>query len=171
MRSAGQSVSDVSVDVNTGSHSGRQVKTVGLRPGIVENIMHNLRERAIIDYESLVDPVRDVQKEIARSTEAYVIYYGERPGALWGVMQESILDDTAEVWSVTTPIVNLYPVAFGRETRRLLKVLLERYRVLCGIVDAQYDCSIRWLQWLGFDVLPPFKQNKLLLRRFEMRRV
>src|SRR5206468_4757492 len=139
--------------------------------GVVREVMNNLRKHAIIDYEVLKDPVSEVEREVKVSTETYVIYYDEEPGALWGVKQVTFMDDVAAIWSVTTPVVDQHRVAFGRETKRLLKVLLARYRVLCGVVDVNYDCSIRWLRWLGFEVTAPKDfGGGLILCRFEMRR-
>lgn len=87
---------------------------------------------------------------IACSTEAFAVYKRKRLMAIWG-FRTSFLGPTT-IWLLTTALVDMYPVSFYREGRRLLKILLERFGTIECYVWKPHKRSIAWLKHLGFSM-------------------
>lgn len=170
MLAAGRSDADDGSVLSPRAFGGR-LKVVKALPLHVDIIMEDLRARAFaVDLQEVVDPTGSFKQAMANSAESWIVYFDGKPAVLWGVFLESLLSDEAIIWTVTTNVVEHYPLLFLRGSQQVVKYLLRHYEILTGKVDATYDRSIRWLRWLGFEVLPPVKENKLLIRRFELRR-
>ncbi len=136
--------------------------------------MADLRARAFaVDLQEIVDPVGHAKELLHFSTEAWIVYFENKPAVLWGVFSDSLLSDDAFVWTVTTKVVDDYPFLFLRGSQELLKYLLGRYSTLRGTVEANYKRSIKWIEWLGFTVGPPYLEpaaGMKVMRRFERKR-
>jgi hypothetical protein len=59
----------------------------------------------------------------------------------------------AEAWAVAGPLAEKYPLAFCKETRRLMRRWMKEYgiRRLTASVDYADKKACRWAHWLGFD--------------------
>lgn len=133
--------------------------------------MQDLRARSLaVDLQEIVDPNQKAKILLHQCNEAWIVYFDEKPAVLWGVFLDSLMSNEGSIWTVTTNVVDHYPLMFLRGSQEIVKYLMRHYEVLSGKVDAQYERSVKWLRWLGFDVLPAVKEGKLLVRRFEMRR-
>lgn len=60
----------------------------------------------------------------------------------------------AQVWLLTSTLVNAAPLAFHRSMKRLLAGAAAHADHLWQHVDARYTSSLRWLERLGFTVHP-----------------
>lgn len=143
------------------------MRAVRLEAEMIPEIMKGLRAG---DGLLAADPTKQFEKNLQGSLESWALLFHNRPAVIWGIYQESFLDDSAGVWMATTLEVEKHPMMFLRESRVVIRGLLSRYRVLWGLVDAYYLRSIRWLQWVGFTIHPPENWNGMLVSRFEMRR-
>ena len=75
---------------------------------------------------------------------------GDEILAIWGATRKSLISSDGTYWLITSNHAQKYPVAFARETKRLLRVFDGHYRQLENFVDAGNEQIIRWLEWLGF---------------------
>jgi hypothetical protein len=91
---------------------------------------------------------------MARSLWAWAALDAGEVCAVWGIIADSLTDQHARAWLLTGPGVDRNRKAFLRHTRAWCARMAEVFPVLSADVSADYGCAIRWLRWLGFDVLP-----------------
>jgi hypothetical protein len=58
-------------------------------------------------------------------------------------------------WLLATEEVERQPVTFYRESGKLFPTVAAGYERLVNWVDARNTLSLRWLEWLGFEMGPP----------------
>lgn len=94
--------------------------------------------------EALVQSVElSTHSEVLRAHDGTIIAY-------WGFHDMGVLSSRAFMWCLSTPAADKYPVAYGRESRRVVNWLLETHHELFCMADREYTRSILWLDWLGF---------------------
>jgi hypothetical protein len=59
------------------------------------------------------------------------------------------------VWLLATQEIERHPVRFYRESKRMFGNVTEKYETLINWVDQHNTLSLRWLQWLGFEIEEP----------------
>lgn len=69
----------------------------------------------------------------------------------------------AQVWLLTSKVVDAAPMAFHRAMKQLLAASAEHADFLWQHVDARYASSLRWLDRLGFVVHAPRPHGPLAL--------
>jgi len=84
-----------------------------------------------------------------------------------GARCDGVFDDSAYLWVVATQLLDKYPITFLRHSRRGLELLRANFTHLHGLVLADFGCSVRWLEWLGFKVSEPMNG----IRAFELRQI
>jgi hypothetical protein len=111
---------------------------------------NDARECRAAGYE----PEEALRLSIQRSDE---VYEARAPNgelmALWGIRTSGFLTTSADVWLLSSNAVFDWPLAFGRESRRISSALMETYSILRVEVHARYFEAVKWLQWLGFSVV------------------
>lgn len=114
------------------------------------NIIPLLREHDRKTAERLgVDPIDVLRYTFERGSPMQIALVEGRPLAMWGVEWKSLLS-VPSLWMITTDEVQRNPIAFLRESRRVVKEWGETYGSLEGMVDSDFETSLRWLRWLGF---------------------
>src|SRR3954470_20102838 len=93
-----------------------------------------------------------VWHSLSQSTVAFALLFDGEVAAVFGVGRAE--NGVACVWALTGRAVHVHPRAFIRASRPILHMLLSECGVLCNVVDARYEASVRWLRWLGFSVGP-----------------
>jgi hypothetical protein len=93
---------------------------------------------------------------------------GDKILAVWGATRKSLISQDGVYWLIASEHAAKYPVAFARETKRLLGIFDAQYRHLENHVDAGNAQIIRWLEWLGFtfDPDPVYSATGHLVLRF-----
>lgn len=96
---------------------------------------------------------------------------GEGLAAVFG-LGGSFLNDVADPWLVTSPLVEKYPFAFRRVSLAIVEKMLELAPRLENYVLADYGQACRFLRSLGFtlDEPEPYGPKKALFRKFWMAR-
>lgn len=94
------------------------------------------------------------------------------PVCVFGLGHASIISEIARPWLVGTDEIEHYQFAFLRHNKAIVHGWAADHYLLENWVDARHEASIRWLRWLGFNILPkePFGPFKMNFHRFEMRR-
>ncbi|MGF6764066.1 hypothetical protein P3T24_004397 [Paraburkholderia sp. GAS33] len=110
--------------------------------------------REIMDAEGMT-PVELLVRDMDRSVSAWSWIIDGDVACMFGVVADVLLSDVAYPWFLSTPLVDENAVAFARACRRHLPELLGVHAKLAGMVDARYELSVRWLQWLGAKVGSP----------------
>lgn len=123
-----------------------------------------LRERERLNLIQQGNPAKLIREAMELSISNYV---GEADGAIavmWGLRAAQLLDNSAYVWMLGTKIIEDHPIHFLRFSRAAMKLMRERYRVLYGEIEVDYDLSVRWLTWLGAKVTPHERRLMFVLR-------
>lgn len=97
---------------------------------------------------------------------------GGEPICIFGISSRSRLSGVGHPWLVGTPAIDNTPVLFLRRSREVFEDIAMGYRYLYNYVDTRNTHSIRWLEWLGFQIGPAESIGRAgeLFHRFEMRR-
>jgi hypothetical protein len=88
-----------------------------------------------------------IDGSIQGSTRSFAVYLEDKLLCVWGYRR---CGPAADVWLLTTEEVDLHPFAFLRESRRLLRVLLDTFTTLRCEVAVDYTKTRRWLTRIGF---------------------
>lgn len=112
------------------------------------DILADLREQQCRSLRKLqIDPVLLLVK--ALESPAVTVLVDDRPAAMYGVVSETLLGLT-KIWVISTPLIELEPIAFLRNSRRILREFHASYGTLIGMVDREFERSCAWLKWCGF---------------------
>jgi len=75
------------------------------------------------------------------------------PIAMWGCRPEAgIVSDKAYLWCMTTRQVELHKKDILKLSRDFVHRMQNKYRLLESSVAPEYEASVRWLHWLGFQI-------------------
>lgn len=77
------------------------------------------------------------------------------PVCLGGVVRSgSMLVPVGMLWMTITPGLARYPKQFLRDSRAVIREWSDIFPLLVDFIDAEKVSTLRWLAWLGFDILP-----------------
>ena len=90
---------------------------------------------------------------------------------MFGIGSVSVLSLTGVPWMLATDDLEKHARAFLRRNKKVLAEMSEGYTLLRNYVDERNTVAIRWLEWLGFTILPPipFGMDQLPFHPFEMK--
>ena len=108
---------------------------------------------------------------VSRDTVRVGTANGE-PFCVFGVYRKSLIAGSATPWLVGTPELEKHYRRFARVSRAVVGYWQQAFPHLENYVDARNTTSIRWLQWLGFQLYypEPFGEMGLPFHRFELTR-
>ncbi len=120
------------------------------------DILANMRGINLVEVERIgVDPCKTMDEAMDRAVLTWAGTINEKLVCLGGIEQATILSDSAYLWLVTTKAVEEHSFIFVRRSQIVLDAIFDRYRMVYGVVDKDFERSIRWLRWLGFSIDPP----------------
>lgn len=132
---------------------------VEIVPARMEHLIHvveNLREEDARIGAVVAEPLEKIMaQEYAKSILTYTGMLDDEPIVIWGVRTVGVLSDEAYLWLAGTEKIKQHPITFLRHSRSAVEELRRIYRQMYGIVWADFDFSIKWLNWLGFQVNAP----------------
>lgn len=70
------------------------------------------------------------------------------------VSEGRLLEHIGQPWCMTSPDVELYPIAYVKASRIVVQEMLTLFPRLMTLVDAQYAQALRWAGVVGFTVDP-----------------
>ena len=79
------------------------------------------------------------------------IFYRGEAWAMFGVA-DTILGNTATPWFIAVEGIEAHWFKVAKYSRKIIQVMLNEYPFLENYVDVENTASIRWLQWLGFNI-------------------
>lgn len=94
-----------------------------------------------------------VAMSVRNSTCAYVVMVNETPLAWFG-FRAAPVSAVADVWMLTAPIADEWPLMVARGSQRVITGILEIAPCLVAIVDPSHAPARKWLRWLGFQESP-----------------
>jgi hypothetical protein len=99
------------------------------------------------------DPLEALLRGVADSVYCRTLLADGVPAMMWGVTQ--ITDTVWSPWALGTDAINTDRRGFMVFSREELDRVVAKYPVLFNHVDYRNAPAIRWLQWLGFEMMEP----------------
>jgi hypothetical protein len=122
----------------------------------IRGYCETMRDRERKTFEQLGwDVEKRLTHEVAASLFCYTGLADGQTVLIYGARCDTIFADEAYVWMVGTKLMERYPLTIARHSRAAIGLLRENFRRIHGLVLGEFECSIRWLRWCGFDVDPP----------------
>ena len=84
-----------------------------------------------------------------KSSEAFTIERDGVPCGMFGIVPESILGPTANVWFLGSEGMGDIKKTFVKMSIPMVGDFLKRYPTLWGLVDSRYDSTVKWLRLIG----------------------
>lgn len=132
-----------------------------------EALAKRFREHEAFEF-SLVngDPVEELVKQI-KGSDSYVALVDGQPACLWGFRDHGLAG--THLWMVTTKLVDKWPRKFLKESRKVVRSALTCHPLIYGYVDAKFEISCTWMEWLGFEPVDKLDFQDIELIRYEAR--
>lgn len=132
------------------------VLIIGSAPEHVEAMAARLRRADEEEIEAAgLGPRNALWRSYRGSAYAKTAFVGGEAAAMWG-MGGCPLGKVGRPWLLTAPAVERAKIAFLREARAEVAMMLSICPELRGYVDAKYSGAIRLLEAIGFMVGPEF---------------
>lgn len=143
-----------------------QVEIVPAEPAHVREALARLRDFDREHIRQHEAPDQSLVDEIRRANFASAGLIDGEVACVWGVRADTILNDSAYFWMLTTRLVDEHPFIFVRHSQLMAQKILKDFSRLHGWVLEDNHRSIKWLRWLGCTLVPA--QQGIL--NFELRR-
>jgi len=152
-----------------------------LPPGIVQATHEHVVElaetmgeadRAEVWAGAKQTPQEALQRCMKHSLEAHSWLVDGRVICMWGVGQYTPLSLVGVPWMLGSYELPKHARTFARGSRAIAAEWQKRYPVLRNFVDARHTLAVRWVQWIGFTLLPaiPYGPDGLPFYPFESER-
>jgi hypothetical protein len=101
-------------------------------------------------------PLAALARSIDSSFESYTTRVDGLIACIYGVGAIDPNDRTlGSPWMLGTHVLRDHPATLARLSRAWIDDISSRYVLLVNYVDARNQDSIRWLDWLGFEIHAP----------------
>lgn len=130
------------------------VEIVPAEAAHVREALASLRDFDKGNIERCIAPEAILLEEMRYSTIACAGLINGEVACVWGVKANTILNDSAYLWVLTTQRVDEHPFIFVRHSQRMAEELLKHFSYLHGFVLADNHRSVKWLRWLGCSLVP-----------------
>ena len=117
---------------------------------IVQNQGQDIRGLLMCSPVADISEAIDVLNEwMYRSTEIYYGLVDGKPACVWGLIQPTILSNTAYLWLLTTDIVAQHKFLLVRHSQLFIEEALKSWPTIIGNTAVDDHKAIRWIKWLG----------------------
>ena len=115
-------------------------------------------------------PLMALKSSFFLCPNAKTIMVDDKPAAIFGINRLSVLNDTGIPWLLGTPKLEGISYKFVKYSRIYLQKMSKDFARLENHVDARNTASIKWLRWLGFDIMEakPYGPFEVLFHKFSM---
>jgi hypothetical protein len=133
---------------------------IGFMPATLDAAWYVAEHMREVDVQELRDlsgvgPFQAVVEAMKLPGEKWAGYYTDRPAALFGCAEVSILGCVGSPWLLGTDDVEHAPVSLVRVGRDLVHHWSQQFALLENRVDGRNVKTIRWLRALGFNFDEP----------------
>jgi len=117
-------------------------------------------------------PLAALERSLGASCLAWTWLVDGRPACMFGLATASLMSGIGQPWMLSGELILSHQTAFLRHYRPFLEEMRALFPVLTNWVDARYIASIKWLQWMGFEIhaAEPYGPFGMLFHRFDMRK-
>lgn len=124
------------------------------QPADVEFVAANMRQadRDEIWASYFSTPHEALTRAMKISEKCWTLVCDGEPVAMFGVARRGMLSNVGSPWLLGTDKVKKYTPAFLRLSPIYVSKMMEGFVRLENYVDFRNKLSIRWLQWMGFEL-------------------
>ena len=89
---------------------------------------------------------------------------------LFGITPDETNEDVGIAWLLSTKGFNRYAFEFAGRCKDVFNPLAREFKYIYNYIHEENKLSIKWLKWLGFDILPaePIGNKGANFHKFEM---
>ena len=120
---------------------------------IIKNLRQSDRDEAWKSWRLSAEEV--VRISVRSSEDTFTILYKGEPIGIFGVARQSLISDRGMIWFLGTDQLEKIWFSFGKETKSIMKSLMEKYQFVANWVDGKNRRSIAWLKRSGFQMNAP----------------
>lgn len=115
-------------------------------------------------------PLAALERIMAGSRDPMTALADGQVAAMYGVESANLLHPVGVPWLLSTDLTEKHWAKTARLSRQWVRYQRQRYDLLVNFVDARHIKAIKWLEWLGFTILPPepYGPYGLPFSRFEL---
>lgn len=137
-------------------------KIVKAVPEHIYPIASDMRQVDIdeIMADSGLDPFQALESGLRDSCWCWTALYDGKPCFMFGLARFSILGNSGSPWLLANNDYRKIKRIFLIESRKYVDLMLDECPELVNYVDARNKPAIRWLKWLGFEILPAIKHGR-----------
>ncbi len=123
-------------------------------PSDAKIIARNLRKQSVKEVERVGGAkVEQIEAAIKRAQYSWTGWVDGEIACIWGIETVTIMADEATLWMISTPLVEKHAFTFVRKSQIFIRELMkQRFKLIHGMVSADFERSIAWLKWLGFKI-------------------
>jgi hypothetical protein len=151
-----------------------EVTTYEIVPGLVCHAVElaaNMRQADIDEVWAAghVTPLQSLLQSVEGSRDTFAGLADGKVVCMFGVGTTTLISDVAIPWLLGSADLPKHSIAFLRANKARIQEMKQNYKVMRNFVDARNHKAIRWLKWLGFDILPPqsFGADKMPFHPFQ----
>lgn len=113
-------------------------------------------------------PENALRISLETSEICLTITIAEEPIAMFGIISNFILDESAGIWLLASDELDKVYREFAKECKRFIAMMHQRYPILENYVDTRNKTSIRWLKWCGAKIeeAMPYGVERKLFHHF-----
>ena len=126
-------------------------------------LIERVRDVELVAFSQYDSCEHALMQSLSRSVVAWTGFFDNRPVAVWGLIASSIFSEEAYVWMLGSRDIEEHPFIFARHSNEALNLSLQYFSKLTGVVKDDFECGIRWLEWLGFSI----GESDGFVRKFE----
>lgn len=139
----------------------------------IEALANNLRsdDLAEVIAAGAGSAAAALKDSFSRSTHKFTIEHKGVPVGSFGIVPDSLVGASANIWMVGTPGMGKIKKSFVKLSHVIIDGFLTQYGMLWNVVDSRYQKAIRWLLHAGavFDFQHPVVLSGVPFYRFTLR--
>ncbi len=149
-------------------------KTVIRRPtkDDIDFLVENIREDDVNEIKAIggktvrecINETKDIEDN------SWVWEHEGKVMCIFGVNPIEDEDCVGAIWMLATKFFDEHEMIFAKTCKSILNEIITKFKYIFNYVHAENLKSIKWLEWLGFDISEavPLGVNGEIFHRFEM---
>jgi len=135
-------------------------------------------DRAELQASSTKSAHESLIFSLINSIEPMTAMVDDEPILIFGAAAVSSIAPVGHPWMLTTKRAHDYPVWLGKTSKKLFLGVCSPFSYVFNYVDSRHTTAVKWLKWLGFNVLDPepwgpigvpFHKFEMHIQRYEVR--
>lgn len=117
----------------------------------VEHVATHMRDGDVAECMALggLTPRQALDQSLASDGLRWTGLLDGEPAAIFGVVPVTLMGGSGVAWLLGTPLMLKHWRTFARQSKPLLRELLDHYDVLLNVVHVDNRVALRWLAWTG----------------------